>query len=69
MRNETTAQLRQRAETMSADIADMTATLNRMADRLGWDAPEVKAKDAELTRWEQRKAHLLAQLKRARRAA
>jgi len=69
MRNETVAELRTRAQTMSADIADMTSTLLRMADRDGWDAPEVVALDEDITRWEQRYHHLLARIKRARRVA
>lgn len=67
--NYTVKQLQAKAQTMSADIADMTSTLLRLADRDGWDDAQVAALDEDITRWEQRYHHLLAQLKRAGRAA
>lgn len=66
MKNTTTAELRAKAEQMSEDIADMNATINRMADKHGWDDPQVAALDEDITQWEARYHHLLAQLKRAR---
>ena len=55
--------LRRQAEELEANIADMTRTLLRVADRYGWDCPQVQAMDADITRWQTALADLCAQIR------
>jgi hypothetical protein len=58
-------QQRVRLDSLAEDVADMTSTLVRMGETLGWEHPLVALKCAQLELWEKE----LASQREARRVA